>query len=175
MTEFDPVAALRVLERHRVSFVVVGALAAVASGAPVVTRELGITPSRDHANLGRLAKALRELGARLRTPSDPEGVAFPVDADMLAEAGIWTLMTSAGELDLVFRPAGTGGFDDLSRDASRLSIGEGVHVPVASLADVVRSKEASARAKDLAQLPLLRQTLERVRERERQRAVDPDI
>jgi hypothetical protein len=40
-------------------------------------------------------------------------------------------------------------------------------VLVASLADVVRSKEASARAKDVAQLPLLRQTLERVRELER--------
>jgi len=38
---------------------------------------------------------------------------------------------------------------------------------VASLADVIRSKEASNRPKDRAQLPALRQTLERIRARER--------
>lgn len=168
MADFDPAEVLRVLERHGVRYVVIGALAAAASGAPVVTRDLDVTPARDPENLERLATALRELGARLRT-SDAQGVAFPIVAEMLAGAETWTLTTSAGDLDIVFQPAGTRGYDDLGRDASRLEIGEGVSVLVASLADVVRSKEASARAKDLAQLPLLRQTLERVRERERSR------
>jgi hypothetical protein len=175
VADIDPVEALRVLERHGVRYVVIGALAAAASGAPVVTRDLEITPARDRANLERLAAALGELDARLRTPADPNGVAFPVDAEMLAGAEVWTLTTSAGELDLVFEPAGTRGYDDLRRDASRLEIGEGVRVPVAALADVVRSKEASGRAKDHAQLPLLRQTLERVRECERQRGFEPEL
>ena len=38
--------------------------------------------------------------------------------------------------------------------------------PVASLLDVIRSKETANRDKDRAQLPALRQTLEVIRERE---------
>jgi hypothetical protein len=158
-----------VLERHGVRYVVVGALAAAAAGAPVVTRDLDITPAREPENLVRLASALRELDARLRTASDVAGVSFPIDAEALAGTEIWTLTTRVGELDVVFQPAGTHGFDDLRRSARRIEVADGVAVLVASLADVVRSKEASARAKDIAQLPLLRQTLERVREQERSR------
>jgi hypothetical protein len=156
-----------VLERHGVRYVVVGALAAAAAGAPVVTRDLDITPAREVENLERLEAALRELDARLRTASDVVGVPFPIEAEVLAGAEIWTLATRVGELEVVFEPAGTRGFDDLRRGATRLEIADGVDVLVASLADVVRSKEASATAKDVAQLPLLRQTLERAREQER--------
>jgi hypothetical protein len=163
VSEFDPARLLGVMERHEVRYVVVGAIAAAAAGAPVVTRDLDITPARDSANLRRLASALRELEARLRTATDSGGVPFPIDAETLAGAELLTLDTRFGELDLVFMPAGTRGFDDLRRDASRLEIASGVTVLVASLADVVRSKEASGRTKDLAQLPLLRETLERAR------------
>jgi hypothetical protein len=165
VTDFAPVEALRALELHRVQYVVIGALAAVAGGAPVVTRDLDITPARDTPNLERLAQALRALEARLRTVADAEGVPFRIDADALAGAEVWTLTTKVGELDVVFEPAGTHGFDDLRRDASRLELADGLRVLVASLADVIRTKEAAARAKDLAQLPLLRQTLERARAR----------
>ncbi len=55
----------------------------------------------------------------------------------------------------------------MCRDARLVEVDEGLEVRVASLADVIRSKEASGRAKDRAQLPLLRQTLERLREHER--------
>jgi hypothetical protein len=151
-----------VLERHGVRYVVIGAIAAAAGGAPVVTRDLDVTPARDPHNLGQLAAALQELDARLRTPSDPDGVAFPLERQMLAGSDFWTLTTRAGDLDLVFAPAGAGGFDDLVRDASVVEIA-GTSVLVASLVDVIRLKEASGRDKDVAQLPLLRRTLERVR------------
>lgn len=78
---------------------------------------------------------------------------------------MWTLTTSVGDLDLCFVPAGTRGYDDLRREASRQRLGTGLSVPVASLRDVIRSKEAAGRDKDLAQLPLLRRTLEQIRER----------
>jgi hypothetical protein len=73
-----------------------------------------------------------------------------------------------GDLDLCFTPAGTRGYDDLRRDASRERLGGGLTVTVASLRDVIRSKEAAGRDKDLAQLPLLRRTLEVIRERQRE-------
>jgi hypothetical protein len=77
---------------------------------------------------------------------------------------VWTLTTEAGDLDLVFTPAGTGGYADLVADATEVDLG--ARVLVASLRDVIRSKEASNRPKDIAQLPALRQTLEVIRERE---------
>ena len=49
----------------------------------------------------------------------------------------------------------------------------GERVLVASLRDVIRSKEASNRAKDVAQLPALRQTLERIRERDDKAGATP--
>lgn len=63
---------------------------------------------------------------------------------------------------MVMSPAGTGGFKDLARDADALLVAESpqMMVKVASLADVIRSKEAAGREKDRAALPLLRRTLE---------------
>src|SRR5207247_8964265 len=110
------------------------------------------------------ATALRELGATVRGP-DTEGVPFPVEAEMLMRAEIWTLTTSAGDLDVCFTPSGTRGYDDLRREATRERLGKGLDVTVASLRAGIRSKEAAGRDKDLAQLPLLRRTLEQIRER----------
>ena len=75
---------------------------------------------------------------------------------------MWTLTTTSGDLDLVMAPAGTGGYQDLIRDADelRVAVDPELLVNVASLADVIRSKEATGRDKDRATLPLLRRTLE---------------
>jgi hypothetical protein len=150
-----------VLHRHRVEFILIGATAAIAQGSPLPTRDTDVTPQREPQNYDRLAAALVELNAKLRTPHGP--VDFPIEAHFLADVDAWTLDTDAGPLDLVFVPAGTRGYDDLRRDAIELDLG--VPVLVASLRDLIRMKEASNRPKDVAQLPALRATLERVRAR----------
>ncbi len=166
MVDFDPVAALRALARRGVRFVVVGGVAARLRGAPLLTEDVDVTPDRDPANLQALADALRDLDARLRVPDDPAGVAFPVEAEMLAVNTSWTLVTAAGPLDLVFLPAGSQGYADLVRDASELLVARDpdLSVLVASLRDVIRMKEAAGRAKDRAALPMLRQTLDELRQ-----------
>ena len=158
---------LRVLKEHEVRFIVIGAIAAVAQGYPLTTQDIDITPARDPDNLERLAVALRELRARLRTPDKDEGVELPIDAQMLGNADMWTLRTPFGDLDLSYVPSGTQGYDDLRRGARTETI-EGVEVAISSLVDIIRSKEAAGRVKDQAQLPALRRTLELVRQRESQ-------
>ena len=116
-----------------------------------------VTPS-----LERLAGALIELGARPRAP-EPGGIPFTIEPDVLGDSEMWTLTTAAGDLDICFAPLGTKGYDDLRREASRERLGRDLTVDVASLRDVIRSKEATGRDKDLAQLPLLRRTLEQIR------------
>jgi hypothetical protein len=162
--EFDPVAILAALERHRVEHVVVGGIAAISHGSPLPTEDLDITPDPAAENLARLASALAELGARLRvTGTGP--VDLPFDGRLLGQAEVWNLTTRGGDLHIVFRPPGTGGFADLRRDAVVVDLADDARPLVASLADVIRSKEASNRAKDRAQLPALRQTLEAIRAR----------
>src|SRR5438094_3184513 len=156
---FEPRRVLAALHRHGVDFILIGASAAIAQGYPLPTEDIDVTPTRDRENYDRLAAALRELNAKLRSPTD--SVDFPIDPRFLADVDAWTLDTDAGPLDLVFVPAGTRGYDDLRRDAIELDLG--VPVLVASLRDVIRMKEASNRLKDQAQLPALRATLERIR------------
>ncbi len=162
MAEFDPVELLRVLARHEVDLVLVGGIAARLRGAPLLTQDVDVTPSADHENLERLAAALEELDARLRTATEPEGVSFPFDPGLLSSSQVWTLTTKHGDLDVVMVPAGTAGFRDLIRESDHLLIAEDpdLKVNVASLADVIRSKEAAGREKDRAALPLLRRTLD---------------
>ncbi|HEU4916070.1 MAG TPA: hypothetical protein VFV13_05850 [Acidimicrobiia bacterium] len=162
MADFDPVAVLRVLTSHRVDFVVVGGIAARLRGAPLLTQDLDVTPATDRQNLARLTAGLEELDARLRTATAPHGVAFPFDPAFLESAAEWTLTTRFGDLDLVISPAGTGGFRELITDADEVTVAvkPDLVVNVASLRDVIRSKEAAGREKDRAALPLLRRTLE---------------
>jgi hypothetical protein len=167
LADFDPGELLRALEAHHVRYVVIGAIAAIAAGAPILTTDLDVTPERSDENLERLTLALRDLEATLRVPGEPDGVVFPIDAAMLASADSWTLATRAGDLDLVFSPDGTTGYGDFRRGA-RLERIAGITVPVAALADVIRSKEAAGREKDAMQLPILRRTLERARDAEPQ-------
>ncbi|HEY6648439.1 MAG TPA: hypothetical protein VI217_15250, partial [Mycobacterium sp.] len=99
------------------AFVLIGGLAAVYHGSPFPTEDADITPDTDDANLDRLAAALRELNARIRTDAAPGDVPFACDAKGLAAAQTWNLVTDAGDLDITFRPSGTQGFPDLRRDA----------------------------------------------------------
>jgi hypothetical protein len=162
--DFDPSRLIAALAGHSVRFIVIGAVAAIAQGSPLPTEDLDITPEREPENLERLAAALQDLGAKLRVPRGEE-VDFPIDAEFLGRMNVWTLTTDAGDLDIAFVPAGTQGYPDLLGDAVEVDLG--APVLVASLRDVIRSKEAANRPKDQAQLPALRQTLEVIRDRER--------
>ena len=70
------------------------------------------------------------------------------------------LTTQFGDLDITQNPSGTRGYSDIQRDAGVVDIG-GCKVRLASLADVIRSKEAAGREKDRRALPVLRELLAR--------------
>jgi hypothetical protein len=160
----DPKRLISTLVDHDVDFIVVGAIAAIAQGGPLITQDLDVTPAREPANLERLEAAVRQLDARLRIPNDPAGIEFPIEARFLGSGDSWTLETPSGDVDLVFAPSGTSGYDDLKRGALTVELW-GHDVLVASLPDIIRMKEAAGRPKDLAQIPALRQTLELRRRR----------
>lgn len=156
--EFTPHSILATLLEHRVRFVLIGGLAAVAHGSPFPTEDVDITPDATTENLERLSAALDELDARIRTEAVDEGLPFTHDADSLAAMATFNLTTRYGDLDVALTPSGTTGYADLVTDA-RETPAFGLVIPVASLADVVRSKQAANRPKDQRVLPVLREIL----------------
>ena len=159
----DPELLFRTLARHQVHYVMIGALAARMFGFPRVTADADLTPARHAGNLERLARALRELGARIYTVTIPEGLPFDCSREMLSRAEIWNLVTRAGRVDLCFAPAGTAGYEDLASEAEHFEV-FGVDLPVASLPDILRMKEAADRPKDRQDALLIREMLARSRQ-----------
>lgn len=165
---YRPDEILKVLEGHAVRYVVIGGLAAELRGSPYVTRDVDVTPARNRENFANLAAALRELEAKLRVPDLDDPVEIPLDEPSFEQGTTWTYVTKHGNLDIALLPDGTRGYEDLRRGASLERLTDSLEVSVASLADVIRSKEAAGREKDRAVLPILRQVLERSRRAEQE-------
>jgi hypothetical protein len=157
MTEpLNAAAIIDVLNRHGVRYVVIGAFAAIAQRAPIpATRDIDLTPDSSAENLTRLSKALKHLEARIRTDDGDGELQFDHDRPSLAASSVWNLICPYGEFDVSFVPSGiAGGYEELALKAHRMRV-EAVEVMVADLSDVIRSKEAAGRAKDLQVLPIL--------------------
>jgi len=153
---FDPRPLLRNLHDHAVDYVLIGGLAAALHGSPVATNDADICPDRTPENLARLAAALREIDARVRTDAEPAGLPFAIDAVFLGriETAL-NLSTRYGNFDISYRPAAfAGGYHELLPHAVDYDI-DGFTVKVASLSDIIRSKRTAGRDKDRAVLPVL--------------------
>lgn len=163
--DFDPERMLSVLAEEGVQFVLIGGMAAILHGDVGVTVDLDLVPDREAANLERLARALRALRARIRSEGDPDSLGFDCSAEFFASLSpdaMVNMTTDAGDLDVTFCPSGTRGFRDLRRDAIEIEAAERLQILVASLADVIRSKEAAGRERDRLALPRLRRLLDRL-------------
>jgi hypothetical protein len=163
--EFDPRRIVEVLNRHHVDYVLVGGYAAQLYGARRPTYDIDIAPSTTLENLNRLSAALRELGAGIRVDEMADSLPFNCTGESLRGMQMLNLRTAAGDLDLTFVPAGfPNGYEVLLPGAHERTI-EGITVKVAGLADVITSKTAAGRPKDLDALPELIAIAQRDRHR----------
>ena len=110
-------------------------------------------PSLREENLRRLGLALDDLHARR-----PDGTRPNIEEDVAA--ALLGLETDAGEVKIVAEPAGTRGYDDLRRGATREPLGQGLRPLVASLGDHARMLAALNREQDQTPLRILRRLIE---------------
>jgi predicted nucleotidyltransferase len=149
------VELLRLLTRHKVDFIVVGGVAAVAQGAPVNTFDLDVVHARTPDNIERLLGALRELDAFYRTDLTRK---LPPTASHLASPGHQLLVTNLGTLDLLGTIEEGTSYEELVADSEDLDLG-GIPVRVITLERLIAIKEKLTRPKDQLMLVVLRATL----------------
>jgi predicted nucleotidyltransferase len=136
-----------------VEFVVVGGVAVIARGYPRATLDLDVCYARSPQNLERLVAALAPIHPRLR--GAPADLPFFWDARTLRNGLNFTLVTDEGAIDLLGEVTGLCNYCDIALRATEVDL-HGARVRVLGLDDLIRSKAAAGRAKDLVDLEALR-------------------
>lgn len=141
----------RALARQRLDAVLIGNAAAALQGAPVTTLDFDFMFRKTRRNLEKLRAVADDLRATVLRPYYPA-------------SDLYRIMRDAGDLQLDFmaRVDGVRSFEALRARASVTTFG-GAELRVATLADIVRSKEAADRPQDRAVLPILRAALDETR------------
>ena len=128
-------------------FIVIGGVSAILHGSAHLTNDLDLFFSREPENLKRIANALAPFRPR---PCDfPADVPFIWDAATLRNGTVFTLDTAAGRIDLLSEVAGLGSYKEVKAASVTAELFERV-VRTLDLPDLIASKKAAGRTKDLA-------------------------
>jgi hypothetical protein len=138
----------RHLLKVRLEAVLIGNAAAAVQGAPVTTVDFDFLFRKTASNLVKLKAMARALDATVLRPYYPASDLFRLTRD-----------TDGLQVDFMGTIHGVRSFAGVRDRATVVDI-VGVPIRVASLADVIRSKKAARRPRDLAVLPVLEKALE---------------
>jgi hypothetical protein len=141
------------MQAHGVRYLFIGKSGAILLGFPDTTQDADVFVEKSSGNCRSLVGALRDLGFAL---------AEEQAAEILRGKDFVQLKNGPFDLDLVFAPDGIERFEDAWR---RREVVEGF--PVCNIDDIIASKAATHRQKDLESLPRLRSFREYLRNRKR--------
>ena len=142
----DLARLVRALADAEVEFIVVGGVAANAHGSARVTTDVDVVYARSAANLTRVVKAIQPLKPYLR--GAPPGLPFEWSVSTLRAGLNFTLITTAGPIDLLGEIVGGGSYEDLASHSTSVRA-FGRDVLILDLAWLIRVKRAAGRPKDL--------------------------
>jgi predicted nucleotidyltransferase len=154
MPIYDLDRMLNVLCDERVEFIIVGGLAAVLQGAPVLTKDVDILYRIEDQNIERLQRALERLNAVAR--DDPRMLRF--NKSHLQTQGQKLSSTDAGPLDILGSINDGVTYEHVLPTSDEIEV-VGRVVRVISLDRLVELKRELKRPKDVAMLPVLEATL----------------
>jgi hypothetical protein len=143
-SKFTPEQAVEVaaaFARHHVEYLFIGKSGAILLGYPAVTQDVDLFLPKDPRNAARVVTALLSLGFSI-----PETIRQKI----VRGVDFVQLKNGPFDLDLVHTP---DGIESFSAAKSRSIVHDGF--PVANLRDIIASKRASGRQKDLLDLELL--------------------
>jgi len=126
--------------------VLVGSAAAALRGAPVTTDDFDFMFRPTRRNLEKLRGVARQLGGSLVQPQYPLSRFYRISGRLGVQVDVMGVMD------------GIKSFESLLSRSEEISLGRS-SLMVASLRDVIASKRAAGRPKDVAALPVLEETL----------------
>ena len=138
----------RQLRRVDLEAVLIGNAAAALQGAPVTTVDFDFLFRKTSRNLTKLKTLARALGAMVLRPYYPVSDFYRIVRE---DDGL--------QLDFMGTIHGIRSFEGMRDRATVIEI-DGVPIRVATLADIIRSKRAARRPRDLAVLEILEKAFE---------------
>jgi hypothetical protein len=132
-------AFLKALQHEEIDFILIGAMAAIHHGAPLMTIDYNFWVDLPERQYVRILAIVQRLGGTIRAQTVYE-------------------LSDGTQVNAVFRPDGLRSFRAERKISAPKKI-EGVPVRVLPLARVIASKRAANRDKDIAVLPILERTL----------------
>jgi hypothetical protein len=140
-----------------VEVIVVGMVAAVLQGVPLMTFDLDIVHRTTPENVERLLDVLRDLKAVAR--HDPRNL--KPNATHLTGPGHVLLKTRFGDFDCLGTIDGGRGYDDLLCASVQVDL-KGRVVRMLTLKEILAIKIRTARPKDLAVIPYIESTINEI-------------
>jgi hypothetical protein len=141
--------------------VLIGNAAAAIQGAPVTTIDIDFLFRNTPSNVAKLKKFAKALNLVIFNPLYPASQMFRLmrESDTL-------------QLDFCVRISGIRTYESLRSRASPVPFGD-KSILVASMADIIKSKRAAGRPKDLATLVTLEEVYAKIQAREKAKAAQP--
>lgn len=142
--EFHPLQAeeiARAFQEAGVEYLFLGKSGAILLGFPGTTQDVDVFPARTPENGRRIAAALKNLDFE---------ISRELEKEIVAGKDFVQIKTGPFDVDLVFAPDGIENFSEAQARGVTVGI-----FHVANLKDIIASKRASGRQKDMLDLPLL--------------------
>ncbi|MDQ3086991.1 MAG: hypothetical protein M3Q78_00160 [Acidobacteriota bacterium] len=127
--------------KHEVEYMFIGKSGAILLGYPSSTQDVDLFPKKTEENGKRIILALREIGFEITVENENK---------IIKGNDFVQIKTGPFDLDLVFAPDGIESFE---KARERMIVVD--NFPIANISDIIASKKASGREKDVLDLPLL--------------------
>ena len=137
---------LKIFEKHKIRFLIVGGYAVMKYSEPRFTKDLDVLISTDKDNTNAVYAALKEFGAPLEnlTPDD-----------FTHEDYFYQMGRTPLRIDIMMSIPGIG-FNEAWENREIVELGD-LKIPFISRSDLIRSKEASGRPQDMIDVDKLKE------------------
>ncbi len=146
------------LNKAGIKYILVGGMAAIAQGSPVLTFDLDIVHEKSAANIQKIKDLLVSLDAYQRRP---DNLKLKPDFDALKGTGHMLLSTKYGPMDILGSIEKDLGYEELIKNIVKIEF-HGHKIHVLDLETLVELKRDSARPEDKQRLRILEETLNQI-------------
>jgi hypothetical protein len=137
---------LKIFEKHKIRYLIVGGYAVMKYSEPRFTKDLDVLISTDQDNANAVYSALKEFGAPLEN--------LTAD-DFTHEDYFYQMGRPPLRVDIMMSIPGIG-FDDAWENREVVELDD-LKIPFISRSDLIRSKEASRRPQDMIDIDKLKE------------------